>query len=34
MGQDIRWVDRAELETLEFPAADLELVRMLARSRD
>jgi mutator protein MutT len=33
MGQEIRWVDRSELETLEFPAADLELVRMLARPR-
>jgi mutator protein MutT len=33
MGQEIRWVDRAELETLQFPAADLELVWMLAASR-
>jgi mutator protein MutT len=33
LGQELRWVDRAELETLEFPAADLELVRMLRASR-
>jgi mutator protein MutT len=33
LGQEIRWVGRSDLVALEFPAADLELVRMLAHSR-
>lgn len=30
IGQQMRWVPRAELAALEFPDADAELVRMLA----
>ena len=30
LGQRIRWVARAELKTLRFPPADLELIRLLA----
>jgi mutator protein MutT len=30
MGQQMRWVPRAELASLDFPSADAELVRMLA----
>ncbi len=33
LGQEIRWVRRHELETLEFPPADAELVARLAVSR-
>jgi mutator protein MutT len=33
LGQDIRWVERHELPTLEFPPADAELVARLASSR-
>ena len=29
LGQEIRWVPRAELAALEFPAADAELIRIL-----
>jgi mutator protein MutT len=29
LGQEIRWVSRDELRTLDLPAADAELVRML-----
>jgi mutator protein MutT len=29
LGQEIRWVPRAELASLEFPAADAELIRIL-----
>ena len=29
LGQDMRWVSRAELATLEFPPADAELIGML-----
>jgi len=29
LGQEMRWVARADLATLEFPPADAELVRML-----
>ena len=29
LGQEMRWVARRELESLEFPPADTELVRML-----
>lgn len=32
LGQEIRWVSREELNTLDFPAADGELVRKLAGS--
>ena len=28
-GQEIRWVPRAELATLQFPPADAELIRLL-----
>ena len=30
LGQDIRWVNRAELRSLEFPPADADLIRLLA----
>ena len=34
IGQEMRWARREELETLEFPEADAELIRMLvARQR-
>jgi 8-oxo-dGTP diphosphatase len=33
LGQEIRWVPRHQLETLEFPPADTELVARLAASR-
>jgi 8-oxo-dGTP diphosphatase len=31
MGQDMRWVTRAELSTLAFPPADTALIRLLSR---
>ena len=34
LGQDMRWVTRAELATLAFPPADKELIRLLTRSAD
>jgi 8-oxo-dGTP pyrophosphatase MutT (NUDIX family) len=30
VGQEIRWVLRQELATLQFPAADAELIRVLS----
>lgn len=33
LGQEIRWVQRSELETLRFPPADAELVQRLASRR-
>jgi mutator protein MutT len=30
-GQEMRWVERAALDTLEFPAADAELISQLRR---
>ena len=30
-GQEMRWVPRAELATLEFPPADTELIQLLTR---
>jgi 8-oxo-dGTP diphosphatase len=33
LGQEIRWVPRGELPTLEFPPADAELVARLAATR-
>jgi 8-oxo-dGTP diphosphatase len=33
LGQEIRWVSRQELRTLDFPPADSELVARLAASR-
>jgi 8-oxo-dGTP diphosphatase len=30
LGQDIRWVNRTELESLDFPPADADLIRLLA----
>jgi hypothetical protein len=30
LGQEMRWVGREELRTLEFPPADAELIRLLA----
>ena len=30
-GQEMRWVPRGELAALEFPPADAELIRLLAR---
>jgi mutator protein MutT len=32
LGQEMKWVRRAELTTLAFPPADTELIRMLART--
>jgi mutator protein MutT len=32
LGQEMRWVDRRELATLEFPPADAELIRMLTQA--
>jgi len=29
LGQEMRWVDARELQTLEFPPADVELIRLL-----
>ena len=31
LGQEMRWVSRGDLQTLEFPPADAELIRMLLR---
>jgi 8-oxo-dGTP diphosphatase len=31
LGQDMRWVTREELTTLEFPPADAELIRLLGQ---
>jgi mutator protein MutT len=33
LGQEMRWVQRADLETLQFPPADAELIRMLVNAR-
>jgi mutator protein MutT len=30
LGQEIRWIERADLRSLEFPEADRELIEMLA----
>ena len=30
IGQEMRWVERGELSTLDFPPADAELIRLLA----
>lgn len=32
LGQEMRWVDRDELRTLGFPAADEELIRLLTQT--
>jgi 8-oxo-dGTP diphosphatase len=32
LGQEMRWVARGELAMLEFPPADAELIRLLARA--
>jgi 8-oxo-dGTP diphosphatase len=32
LGQEVRWVPRHELQTLEFPPADSELIALLAAS--
>jgi 8-oxo-dGTP diphosphatase len=32
LGQDMRWVARADLPTLDFPEADAELIRQLTTS--
>ncbi len=34
IGQEIQWVERTALETLEFPAADKELIAMLSGTTD
>lgn len=34
LGQEIRWVTRAELPALEFPPADRELIALLSESGD
>ena len=31
LGQEMRWVDRAELASLEFPPADAELIKILTQ---
>jgi mutator protein MutT len=31
LGQDMRWVPRGELDTLDFPPADRELIRLLKK---
>jgi 8-oxo-dGTP diphosphatase len=31
LGQDMRWVPRGELATLDFPPADQELIRLLTK---
>jgi mutator protein MutT len=31
LGQEIRWIPRQDLTTLEFPPADAELIRLLTR---
>ena len=33
LGQEMRWVGRDELATLEFPPADAELIQLLRRDR-
>lgn len=33
LGQEMRWVDRRDLESLEFPPADAELLVLLAAAR-
>ena len=33
VGQDLRWVARADLAALEFPPADAELIRLLMQKR-
>jgi hypothetical protein len=33
IGQEMRWVPRAELAALEFPPADAELIRLLVNER-
>jgi mutator protein MutT len=32
LGQEMRWVPREELETLEFPPADAELIKILVQA--
>jgi 8-oxo-dGTP diphosphatase len=32
LGQDMRWVTREELDDLDFPPADAELIQILART--
>ena len=32
LGQEMRWVPRAELRSLEFPPADTELIELLTKS--
>jgi mutator protein MutT len=34
LGQDMRWVARSDLTTLEFPPADMALIRVLAQSHE
>ena len=34
LGQEIRWVPRAELRALDFPPADDELIRLLAEETE
>ncbi len=31
LGQELRWIARQELRTLDFPPADDELIRLLAQ---
>jgi mutator protein MutT len=33
LGQEMRWTPREELQALEFPAADAELIRILTRPK-
>ena len=34
LGQEVKWVARADLDQLEFPPADAELIEMLKRADD
>jgi mutator protein MutT len=34
LGQEMRWVERAQLSTMELPPADAELIRLLTGSLD
>jgi 8-oxo-dGTP diphosphatase len=33
LGQEMQWIRRSDLQTLEFPPADADLIRMLAAGR-
>jgi hypothetical protein len=33
LGQELKWIARSELDALQFPPADMELIRMLRTSK-